>query len=775
MLSIVVVSYNTRELLRQCLASLRRHAPTAQVIVVDNASQDGSVEMVRADFPSAEVVALTKNWGFAAANNAGLRLAVGDPVVLLNSDTVVEDDTLDRCAAWMEEHPRVGALSPRLIGVDGKQQQCLYPFPTLAEVLRRTFRLRERPTGRVADPRLTDGWLAGTSLVLRREALRQVGDELDAGYFMYWEDADLSAQLREGGWERVVFAEGHVKHHGGASSATPDDGVRPDLLAWYAFGRHRWFARHRPALEGVALWLLDALDVPRLLLRGWWRRRRDSHTEARALLKALWWRLKVGAARRAAPDSAPCSGEALSPVRLGEPDLPVGAARRAAPDSTACGGTASSPVRLGSPDLPRKVAAALRVLLIAESCNPTWTSVPLVGYSMARALAEQPGIEVTLATHVRNRAALAGDPLTSLARVHYIDNEWAARPLYRLSTVLRGGRDLSWTTNTAMAWPSYMVFEHQVFSHFGKPLRDHAFDLIHRLTPLSPTLGSPLAGLVDIPMILGPLNGGLPWPRHYPELRRQEREWLVPFRAAFKCLPYYRSTYRHVAAVISGSRHTASEIPRSFRGLRCYLPENGVDPQRLPLASAWPEPRGRFRFLSVGRLVPYKGADLILQAMRSSTALASCELHLVGDGPFRNSLEGLVREYGLEGNVRFTGWIDHRSLCQEFARAQAFVFPSLREFGGGVVLEAMASALPSVVVDYGGPGELVTPSCGVLLPLGPRTDLVARLRQAMEQLVEDPTLCRTLGRQAVERVRTEFTWPVKAARVIDFYREVLVR
>jgi N-acetylglucosaminyl-diphospho-decaprenol L-rhamnosyltransferase len=287
MLSIVVVSYNTCELLRNCLASLQRHAPTAQVIVVDNASRDGSVPMVRTEFPTAEVVALTNNLGFAAANNAGLRLAAGDPIVLLNSDTVVEDDSLDRCAAWMQVHPRVGASSPRLVGVDDRPQQCLHPFPTLAEVLRVTFRHAEG----VSNRRVADGWLAGTALFLRREALRQIGGELDPGYFMYWEDADLSARLRERGWERVAYAEGHVRHYGGASSAAAAAPVRDELLAWYAFGRHRWFARHRPALEAVALWLLDALDVPRILLRGWRRRLPATRTRAWVLLKVLVWRL----------------------------------------------------------------------------------------------------------------------------------------------------------------------------------------------------------------------------------------------------------------------------------------------------------------------------------------------------------------------------------------------------------------------------------------------------------------------------------------------------
>jgi glycosyltransferase involved in cell wall biosynthesis len=202
---------------------------------------------------------------------------------------------------------------------------------------------------------------------------------------------------------------------------------------------------------------------------------------------------------------------------------------------------------------------------------------------------------------VRNRAALEADPIASSVRLRFVDNEWLARPLYQVSKWLRGGDKLSWTIDTAMAWPSYMVFEKEVYRGYGRKLRRGEFDLIHRLTPLSPTMGSPLASMVEVPMVVGPLNGGLPWPRDYPDLRRQEKEWLVPLRKLYQYLPYYRSTYRHLAAVISGSRHTATEVPEYFHGQRFYLPENGIDPDRFPLASAWPEPQGRFRFITVGR------------------------------------------------------------------------------------------------------------------------------------------------------------------------------
>lgn len=414
-------------------------------------------------------------------------------------------------------------------------------------------------------------------------------------------------------------------------------------------------------------------------------------------------------------------------------------------------------------------ASPIRLLLIAEACNPTWTSVPLVGYNFARALADRPDLAITLATHVRNRPALEADSISTKVRLKFIDNEWVARPFYYLSVALRGGTGLSWTTDTALAWPSYMVFERAMY----RQLDFREFDLVHRVTPLSPTMGSPLASKVRIPMLIGPLNGGLPWPSEYPELRKKEREWLVPLRGLYKKMPYYRSTYRHLAGVIAGSRHTATEVPSYFQGKSFYLPENGVDPERFELATHWPEPQGRFRFLTVGRLVPYKGMDLILEAMRDSVKLKQCDLCIAGDGPLRATLEAMVRDFHLEANVSFTGWIDQARLAEEFARSQSFVFPSLREFGGGVVLEALGKGLPAIVVNYGGPGELVTPECGVLLPMKPRAEMVAQLRGAMESLADDPQKCRLLGQAACQRIRDEFTWSSKAQRLVEIYRKVL--
>jgi glycosyltransferase involved in cell wall biosynthesis len=424
------------------------------------------------------------------------------------------------------------------------------------------------------------------------------------------------------------------------------------------------------------------------------------------------------------------------------------------------------------PQHPRK----LRILLIAELCHPHWTSVPLEAYSLAKALAQRDDLDITLVSQIRSREALESDPIAERVALHFIDNEFVARPMFRLGKMLQRGSQLSLTTTMAASWPGYITFERMVHRTFGGDLRAHSFDLLHRLSPISPTLGSPLAKVSNVPMLIGPLNGGLPWPADYPELRRQEREWLAPVRGLYRYLPYYRSTYRHAGGVIAGSVHTATEIPAWFRGRRYYVPENGVDPERIALGTEWkpPAPGTRFRFVTVGRLVPYKGMDLIIQAIARSPVLRrDAELHVIGDGPFRTTLEAQVAQSGLASVVAFAGWVEHTRLQDHLHRAHAFVFPSLREFGGGVVVEAMGSGLPPIVVNYGGPGELVTDECGIRIPMAPREQLVIRLSESMESLLHDPDKCRRMSYQGIDRVRHSLTWPQKAGQIVAVYRDLL--
>jgi glycosyltransferase involved in cell wall biosynthesis len=411
----------------------------------------------------------------------------------------------------------------------------------------------------------------------------------------------------------------------------------------------------------------------------------------------------------------------------------------------------------------------MRVLLLADDCNPNWPSLPVVGYKACRAIGDQ--VEAVVVTHVRNRAAIAETGM-GRCRVEYVDNEYLAAPLYRLSRLLRGGDAVGWTTNVALAYPSYLAFEYEVWKRYRVDLSRGKFDLIHRVTPMSPTIPSPLAEWSEVPFVIGPLNGGLRWPNGFANELVREREWLVPLRKACRSLPYHRATYRKAAAILAAFPHTLDDLPPNSRPRIIPFPEVGIDPE-LFFGSPRQATEGPVNFVFVGRLVPYKCPDVAVLAFARSPALQRHRLTIVGDGPERPRLEALVRENRLNACVTFLGSCPQTAVGGVMRRADVFVFPSIRELGAGVVVEAMASGLACVVVDYGAPGDLIAPDRGVKVPLGTKRDLIDRFAESMTSLAADRERTARLGSSARDYALTHFTWVEKARKTLEVYRWAL--
>lgn len=416
-----------------------------------------------------------------------------------------------------------------------------------------------------------------------------------------------------------------------------------------------------------------------------------------------------------------------------------------------------------------------RVLLIAEAANPEWVSVPLVGWSLSNALA---GVcESHLVTHVRNRDAIARAGLVEGRDFTAIDSERIAAPVYRLARLIRGGEGVGWTSLTALSAVSYYYFEHLLWKRFGDAILRHEYDIVHRITPLSPTTPSILArrcARASVPFILGPLNGGVPWPKHFDRARRKEREWLSYIRSVHKLMPAYRSMLASAAAIMAGSRSTLESIPAGLHDKCVYLPENAVDLTRFPYVGGAPS-SGPLRACFVGRLVPYKGPDMLIEAIAPLAREGRIILDVYGDGPLMPGLRSLVAKHGISSGVTLHGWIAHQELQARMRHTQLFLFPSVREFGGGVVLEAMSLGIVPVVVDYAGPGELVTSDVGYKVPLGTRAQIIARLQSLVSEIAAQPAGLQAKSAAARRRVQELFTWEVKARQVAEIYQWALGR
>ncbi|GAW29473.1 glycosyltransferase family 2 protein [Carboxydocella sp. ULO1] len=230
-LSIIIVNYNTKALLKQTLQSVYNHPPQAdfEVFVVDNHSTDSSVEMVKQNFPQVKLIENQENEGFSRANNRAIRISKGEYILLLNSDTVVLPNTFDIMLDFMDKHPQVGAAGCKVLLPDGKLDlACRRSFPTPLNALFQALGLSKLfPKSRLfaqynltyldEDQTYPVDCLVGAFMLVRRKTIEQVG-LLDETFFMYGEDIDWCYRIKKAGWEIYYYPEARIIHYKGASS-----------------------------------------------------------------------------------------------------------------------------------------------------------------------------------------------------------------------------------------------------------------------------------------------------------------------------------------------------------------------------------------------------------------------------------------------------------------------------------------------------------------------------------------------------------------------------
>ncbi|MFZ4537047.1 glycosyltransferase family 4 protein [Propionivibrio sp.] len=413
-----------------------------------------------------------------------------------------------------------------------------------------------------------------------------------------------------------------------------------------------------------------------------------------------------------------------------------------------------------------------RILLVAYQCASGMGSVSQIGWEWYSRLCESH--DVTLVTHPRNHEALAkaGAPLAG-SEIIEIDTEWFAGPLYRLAKRIFPRSEHSVFLVSSL---DYFVFDRAAHQLLRQRLRDGAsWDVLHRVTPV--TLAAPTwLGRLGLPTVIGPLNSGLTDPPGFSAVLRQESTWLVRVREFGRLFDGIIGSSRRATRILTATRATLSGVPKKYRGRCLSMVENGVNLDRFS-ATDWPDAPSRnnpLRVLFVGRLIPAKALSLLLEALALLVSQGcAVRLAVVGDGPLRQQWDEESRVLGLLDVVSFQGNLPAAAVALEMQRAHVFCLPSVRESGGAVLLEAMASARPAIAMNFGGPAELIDEKVGHLIDLTSPAAVVKELAATLQDVIDHPQDWMARGRAGRHRVEAGHSWPAKIHRAEKIYDEII--
>lgn len=422
----------------------------------------------------------------------------------------------------------------------------------------------------------------------------------------------------------------------------------------------------------------------------------------------------------------------------------------------------------------------IKVLLIVQQCYPDSVSVFLVGYQFFKIINDI--ADVTLVTHEQNRESL--EKRNEYKNVIYMKQSKVSKKYNDWLENLAYQGKITWALYHVFAYPVYAEFDQNVYETFKSEIVRGDYDIVHAITPIVPRYPYKVSQLfTHTPFILGPVNGGVPFPAGFKEVAEKEGSKLNSFLKALgrRIIPGYVSTYKKAAHILSGSTYTSELIKKLFNipnqkitlvyenAIESSLLENNQNYQKYSDSND-----GSINLLFVGRLVPYKCADIVIEAINRLAPEIKDRVYLtiVGDGSEKNTLQKMVGDYHLDRRVKFTGWLSREEVLEFYQEADIFCFPSIREFGGAVVIEAMTFGLPCIVVNNGGIGEYVTEKVGFSIDPVSREHVVDEVKNKIEFLVLDRETRNEMSQNAIRRAG-ELTWDSKAKTILEIYEKVL--
>lgn len=408
----------------------------------------------------------------------------------------------------------------------------------------------------------------------------------------------------------------------------------------------------------------------------------------------------------------------------------------------------------------------IKVLLSAYACEPGRGSEPGVGWNIAREIARNHQVWVLTSNTHRSaiEAELKQHPVPNLHFI-YLD------PLGWIYDWSQEGKRAHWDVHIHYyCWQIYAYFKARQWH------RTIGFNLVHHVTYVKYSSPS-FVCLLPIPFIWGPVGGGESAPiAFWKDLSLRARLYEIA-RAAARRLgeldPFVHLTARRSCLSLATTEDTAKRLHQiGSRNIQLFS-QVGLNEAEITTLSRSIADRTTLRFISIGRLIHWKGFHLGLQAFAQADLPDDAEYWIVGEGPEFKRLQRLAEELAIVHRVKFWNKLARSESLQRLGECSALVHPSLHDSGGLVCLEAMAAGCPVICLDLGGPGVQVTSETGFLIPASDPEQAILDLAKAMTQLAAHPQLCNSLGLAGKQRVQEVFSWQKKASHLVNAYQRLL--
>ncbi len=411
-----------------------------------------------------------------------------------------------------------------------------------------------------------------------------------------------------------------------------------------------------------------------------------------------------------------------------------------------------------------------RVLIVAQNASAKYGGEAFLPLKYFQLLKKR-GHPVKLIAHHRNRAeleALFGDWMADVMLVE--DTLW-----HRMTWTI-GSRFPARIEEVVFGNIMNLISEVYQKRMIRALVHDGQVDVIHQPIPVSPRAPSTIHG-VGVPVVIGPMNGGMNYPPGYADLEGRRTQSMVSLtRKAGGLVNRLVPGKRRAEILLVANDRTARALPVTDHPRVVKLVENGVDFTTWQLPDVAPSTRtdGQFRLVFMGRLIALKAVDITLAAIGVARRSGlDVRLDILGDGPESASLAKRASDLGLTGVVTFHGFQPQVRCAEILIGSDALVLNSVRECGGAVVLEAMSLGLPVIAANWGGPADYLDASCGILVDPAPRDSFAERLAQAILQLARNPDASQAMGQAGAIKVRAEFDWEKKADRMLEIYAEAI--